>query len=148
MRQFTEIMDNRILFAALLSWLVAQILKVVLTLVNEHRLDFHKLISSGGMPSSHSAISTSLAIGVGQLYGYDSALFAIAAVLSFIVMYDAANVRLEAGKQAALLNRIIDVMQDPNVTMEVRLKELLGHTPLQVAAGAVLGIVVALILIP
>ncbi|MDA3733763.1 divergent PAP2 family protein [Niameybacter massiliensis] len=148
MRQFTEIMDNRILFAALLSWLVAQVLKVVLTLVNEHRLDFHKLISSGGMPSSHSAISTSLAIGVGQLYGYDSALFAIAAVLSFIVMYDAANVRLEAGKQAALLNRIIDVMQDPNVTMEVRLKELLGHTPLQVAAGAVLGIVVALILIP
>lgn len=148
MRQFTEIMDNKILFAALLSWLVAQVLKVVLTLVNEHRLDFHKLISSGGMPSSHSAISTSLAIGVGQLYGYDSALFAIAAVLSFIVMYDAANVRLEAGKQAALLNRIIDVMQDPNVTMEVRLKELLGHTPLQVAAGAVLGIVVALILIP
>lgn len=148
MRQFTEIMDNRILFAALLSWLVAQVLKVVLTLVNEHRLDFHKLIASGGMPSSHSAISTSLAIGVGQLYGYDSALFAIAAVLSFIVMYDAANVRLEAGKQAALLNRIIDVMQDPNVTMEVRLKELLGHTPLQVAAGAVLGIVVALILIP
>lgn len=148
MRQFTEIMDNKILFAALLSWLVAQVLKVLLTLFNEHRLDLHKLISSGGMPSSHSAISTSLAIGVGQLYGYDSALFAIAAVLSFIVMYDAANVRLEAGKQAALLNRIIDVMQDPNVTMEVRLKELLGHTPLQVAAGAVLGIVVALILIP
>lgn len=133
---------------ALLSWLVAQVLKVLLTLVNEHRLDFHKLVASGGMPSSHSAISTSLAIGVGQLHGYDSALFAIAAVLSFIVMYDAANVRLEAGKQAALLNRIIDVMQDPNVTLEVRLKELLGHTPLQVAAGAVLGIVMALILIP
>ncbi|MEF9959695.1 MAG: divergent PAP2 family protein [Niameybacter sp.] len=148
MRALTEIFSNSLLMVALLSWLVAQVLKVLLTLVNEHRLDFHKLVASGGMPSSHSAISTSLAIGVGQLHGYDSALFAIAAVLSFIVMYDAANVRLEAGKQAALLNRIIDVMQDPNVTLEVRLKELLGHTPLQVAAGAVLGIVMALILIP
>ena len=148
MRQFTELFNNSLLMVALLSWLVAQVLKVIITLVNEHHLDFKKLVSSGGMPSSHSAISTSLAIGVGQLHGYDSALFAIAAVLSFIVMYDAANVRLEAGKQAALLNRIIDVLQDPNVTLEVRLKELLGHTPLQVVAGAVLGVAMGLIFIP
>ena len=148
MERYTPIFSNSLLMVALLSWFIAQVLKVILTLINDHKLDFQKLISSGGMPSSHSAISTSLAIGVGQLYGYDSALFAIAAVLSFIVMYDAANVRLEAGKQAALLNRIIDVLQDPNVTLEVRLKELLGHTPLQVAAGAVLGIGIALILIP
>lgn len=148
MRQFTELFNNSLLMVALLSWLIAQVLKVIITLVNEHRLDFKKLVSSGGMPSSHSAISTSLAIGVGQLHGYDSALFAIAAVLSFIVMYDAANVRLEAGKQAALLNRIIDVLQDPNVTLEVRLKELLGHTPLQVLAGAVLGVAMGLIFIP
>nr|WP_307990387.1 divergent PAP2 family protein [uncultured Niameybacter sp.] len=148
MRQFTELFNNSLLMVALLSWFIAQVLKVIITLVNEHRLDFKKLVSSGGMPSSHSAISTSLAIGVGQLHGYDSALFAIAAVLSFIVMYDAANVRLEAGKQAALLNRIIDVLQDPNVTLEVRLKELLGHTPLQVLAGAVLGVAMGLIFIP
>ena len=148
MRQLTELLNNNLLMVALLSWLIAQVLKVILTLFNERRLDFKKLVSSGGMPSSHSAISTSLAIGVGQLHGYDSALFAIAAVLSFIVMYDAANVRLEAGKQAALLNRIIDVLQDPNVTLEVRLKELLGHTPLQVLAGAILGIAMGLIFIP
>ena len=148
MRQLTELLNNNLLMVALLSWLIAQVLKVILTLFNERRLDFKKLVSSGGMPSSHSAISTSLAIGVGQLHGYDSALFAIAAVLSFIVMYDAANVRLEAGKQAALLNRIIDVLQDPNVTLEVRLKELLGHTPLQVLAGAVLGVAMGLIFIP
>lgn len=148
MRQFTELFNNSLLMVALLSWFIAQVLKVIITLVNEHHLDFKKLVSSGGMPSSHSAISTSLAIGVGQLHGYDSALFAIAAVLSFIVMYDAANVRLEAGKQAALLNRIIDVLQDPNVTLEVRLKELLGHTPLQVLAGAVLGVAMGLIFIP
>lgn len=148
MRQFTELFNNSLLMIALMSWFTAQALKVMITLINERRLDFKKLFSSGGMPSSHSAISTSLAIGVGQLHGYDSALFAIAAVLSFIVMYDAANVRLEAGKQAALLNRIIDVLQDPNVTLEVRLKELLGHTPLQVLAGAVLGVAMGLIFIP
>ena len=146
MKQLTQLFSNDLLMVALLSWFIAQVLKVILTLINDHKLDLNKLVSSGGMPSSHSAISTSLAIGVGQLHGYDSAIFAVAAVLSFIVMYDA--VRLEAGKQAALLNRIIDVMQDPNVTLEVRLKELLGHTPLQVAAGAVLGIVTALIFIP
>ena len=148
MKQLTQLFSNDLLMVALLSWFIAQVLKVILTLINDHKLDLNKLVSSGGMPSSHSAISTSLAIGVGQLHGYDSAIFAVAAVLSFIVMYDAANVRLEACKQAALLNRIIDVMQDPNVTLEVRLKELLGHTPLQVAAGAVLGIVTALIFIP
>ncbi|MGL4797958.1 MAG: divergent PAP2 family protein [Cellulosilyticaceae bacterium] len=148
MEAYQEILSNQILMTALVSWFLAQLFKVVLTLINDRKLDFHKFIASGGMPSSHSSFTTALAIGVGQVHGYDGALFAIAAVFSFVVMYDAANVRLEAGKQAALLNRIIDVMQDPNVTLDARLKELLGHTPLQVAAGALLGIVTALILIP
>ena len=148
MNIFQEILANQILMVALISWFIAQVIKVILTLVNEHRLDFHKFISSGGMPSSHSSFTTALAIGVGQMYGYNSPLFAIAAVFCFVVMYDAANVRLEAGKQAAVLNRIIDVMQDPNVSLDERLKELLGHTPLQVGAGALLGILTALILIP
>ena len=130
MNTFQEIVSNNILMVAILSWFFAQLFKVILTLINDRKLDFHKFISSGGMPSSHSSFTTALAVGVGQMYGYDSPLFAIAAVFCFVVMYDAANVRLEAGKQAALLNRIIDVMQDPNVTLETRLKELLGHTPL------------------
>ncbi len=132
----------------MLSWFLAQFAKLILTLLNEKRLDFNKLISSGGMPSSHSSFSTAVAVGIGQVYGYDDGLFALAAVFCFIVMYDAANVRLEAGKQAALLNRIIDVMQDPHVKLDDRLKELLGHTPLQVAIGALLGIATALIFIP
>ncbi|MGL4345733.1 MAG: divergent PAP2 family protein [Cellulosilyticaceae bacterium] len=147
MEIYKQITSNQILMVSLLSWFVAQLLKVIITLVNEKRLDFEKLISSGGMPSSHSSFTVALAVAVGQLHGYDTALFAVAAVFSFVVMYDAANVRLEAGKQAALLNKIIETMQDPNVTLDVRLKELLGHTPLQVAAGAILGIVIALVCI-
>lgn len=148
METFQAILSNRILVVALISWFLAQLIKVILTLINDHKFDFQKFISSGGMPSSHSSFTVALAVGVGQMHGYDSSLFAVAAVFSFVVMYDAANVRLEAGKQAALLNRIIDVMQDPNVTLDARLKELLGHTPLQVAAGALLGIVTAIIWIP
>ncbi|MGL4737707.1 MAG: divergent PAP2 family protein [Cellulosilyticaceae bacterium] len=144
---FHEIGSNQILMVSLLSWFVAQVLKVIITLINEKKLDFEKLIASGGMPSSHSSFTVALAISVGQVHGYDTALFAIAAVFSCVVMYDAANVRLEAGKQAALLNKIIETMQDPNVTLDVRLKELLGHTPLQVAAGAILGIAIALVCI-
>lgn len=142
-----QLLDNKILLVALMSWLIAQVMKVILTLFNEHRLDLQKLIASGGMPSSHSSFSTALAIGVGKVEGYDSPLFAMALVFSFIVMYDAANVRLEAGKQAALLNKIIDTMQDPNVTLDERLKELLGHTPLQVLAGAILGVIVAIVFV-
>lgn len=148
MNTIQQLMSNHILMIALLSWFFAQVFKVILTLINEKRLDLSKFIASGGMPSSHSSFTTALAIGVGQTHGYNSSLFAVAAVFSFVVMYDAANVRLEAGKQAALLNRIIDVMQDPNVTLDERLKELLGHTPIQVAAGALLGIATALIWIP
>ncbi len=143
-----EMLANQILGVAFVSWFLAQIGKIILTLINEHRLDWRLLMASGGMPSSHSAFTVALAIAVGQVNGYDSTAFAIAAVFSFVVMYDAANVRLEAGKQAAILNRIMDVMQDPNVTLDERLKELLGHTPVQVVAGAVLGIVTALIMIP
>lgn len=148
MNTIEQLLSNHILMIALLSWFLAQLFKVVLTFINERKLDFQKFIASGGMPSSHSSFTTALAVGIGQVHGYNSSLFAIATVFSFVVMYDAANVRLEAGKQAALLNRIIDVMQDPNVTLDARLKELLGHTPLQVAAGALLGIVTALIWIP
>nr|WP_302599260.1 divergent PAP2 family protein [uncultured Cellulosilyticum sp.] len=136
---------NKILGVAILSWFIAQLLKFIITLVHEHEIDFRKFISSGGMPSSHSSFVTALAIGIGQVNGYDSSYFAIAAVLSFIVMYDAANVRLQAGKQAAMINQIIKVLEDPNLNAEQRLKEILGHTPLQVAAGCILGIVIGLL---
>ncbi|MDF2594284.1 MAG: acid phosphatase/vanadium-dependent haloperoxidase related protein [Clostridia bacterium] len=145
MQYIGQLSDNNILWVAILSWFVAQALKVLVTVIYEHKLDLRKFFASGGMPSSHSSFVVALAMGIGQVYGYDHVLFAIAAVFSFIVMYDAANVRLEAGKQAAIINQIIEVLEDPNLNPEERLKEILGHTPLQVLAGAILGIIVAMI---
>ena len=140
-----QLLSNKILGVAILSWFIAQVIKIVITLLQERKLDFTKLWASGGMPSSHSSFVTALAISVGQVQGYDSALFAACAVMSFVVMYDAANVRLEAGKQAVVINQIIKVLENPNLNPEERLKELLGHTPFQVFAGFVLGSVVSLI---
>lgn len=145
MNAVMQLLSNKILGVAILSWFIAQALKILITLLQEHRLDLSKLWASGGMPSSHSSFVTALTISIGQVHGYDSALFAVCAVVSFVVMYDAANVRLEAGKQAVVINQIIKVLENPNLNPEERLKELLGHTPLQVFAGFVLGVVVALI---
>lgn len=145
MNPIEQLLQNKILSVAIVSWFIAQSLKVIITLLQERRLDWSKLWASGGMPSSHSAFVMSLAISSGQVCGYDSTYFAIATVLSFVVMYDAANVRLEAGKQAAVINQIIEVLENPDLNPEERLKEILGHTPLQVLAGGVLGFIVAIL---
>ncbi|MBP3887050.1 MAG: divergent PAP2 family protein [Cellulosilyticum sp.] len=145
MNAITELFHNKILWVAILSWFIAQFLKIVVTLLQENRLDFTKLWASGGMPSSHSSFVMALATSVGLLYGFDSVYFAITMVFSFIVMYDAANVRLEAGRQAAVINQIIEVLENPDLNPEERLKEILGHTPIQVLAGGILGIVVAIL---
>lgn len=145
MNAIIELFHNKILWVAIFSWFIAQFLKIVVTLLQEHRLDLRKLWASGGMPSSHSSFVMALATSVGQLYGFDSVYFSIAMVLSFIVMYDAANVRLEAGKQAAVINQIIEVLENPDLNPEERLKEILGHTPIQVLAGGILGVVVAIL---
>ena len=97
------------------------------------------------MPSSHSSFVMALSGSVGQLYGFDSVYFAISMVFSFIVMYDAANVRLEAGRQAAMINQIIEVLENKELNPEQRLKEILGHTPIQVLAGGILGIIVSIV---
>lgn len=144
MNSLVELFSNKILWVAVLSWFIAQFLKIVVTLLQEHRLDFTKFWASGGMPSSHSAFVMALTGSVGQLYGLDSPYFAISMVFSFIVMYDAANVRLEAGKQAAVINQIIAVLENPDLNPEDRLKEILGHTPIQVLAGGILGVLVSI----
>lgn len=145
MNALSELISNKVLWVAVLSWFIAQFLKVVITLLQEHRLDLSKFWASGGMPSSHSSFVMALTGSVGRLYGFDSTYFAIAMVFSFIVMYDAANVRLEAGKQAAAINQIIQLLENPELNPEERLKEILGHTPLQVLAGGILGFVVSII---
>lgn len=149
MQDFLTIFDNHILVVALLACLFAQVLKVVFELVRHGKANLKVLTETGGMPSSHSALVAALATGVGQTRGWSSAEFAIAFVVAVIVMYDAAGVRQAAGKQARLLNQIIDELfsEKPEFN-EDRLKELLGHTPVQVIAGSVLGVVVSWIASP
>ena len=138
----SEIINNHALLAAVLAWFVAQLLKVMLVLLKERRWDVSRMIGSGGMPSYHSALVVALAVTIGKTLGFQSPEFAIAAALALVVMYDAANVRRAAGKQAELLNKIVeDLYRGKHIDGE-RLKELLGHTPVEVAAGALLGIVV------
>jgi len=140
-----DIITNKELIAPVIAWAAAQLLKVILTLARERRLDLHLLVASGGMPSSHSALVSALAIAVGMVSGWGSAAFAIAAVLAMVVMYDSAGVRQSVGQQAVVLNRIIEELRfrRPLAELERDLRELIGHTSFQVIAGGVVGIVVA-----
>lgn len=135
---------NLIINLAFLAWATAQILKLLVTLVMDRRWDWQHILSSGGMPSSHSACVCACAAGTGYLYGLDSAIFAIAAVMAAVVMYDAFNVRQETGKQARVLNYIMEnwPQMKPEEIFDKALKELVGHTPLQVLMGALLGIAI------
>lgn len=138
---------NKLINAAIIAWTLAQILKVVIDLIRFKSLDFSRLVGSGGMPSSHSACVCAVAAAAGKLCGMGSVDFAIAATFAFIVMFDAFNVRRAAGEQAKILNFIMnnwDKMTPDLFGKE--LKELLGHTPIQVFVGAFLGIAVGLIM--
>ena len=117
--------------------------KILIELVRVKRLNWYLLIASGGMPSSHTAIITAVATSIGLAYGFDSALFALAAVVSLVVMYDASGVRRQAGRHAMLINTIIENIEDTGIKLDRKLKTLLGHSPIEVLAGAVLGVLVA-----
>ena len=136
-------LGNLSLALSVMAWAIAQILKVVVVLVRKHRLDFRNILSSGGMPSSHSAFVCACAAATGNLYGWSSALFAVAAVVAIVVMYDASHVRKAAGEQAKILNYMMEHWTEMKPDLFGKeLKELLGHTPIQVFAGAVLGVAV------
>lgn len=135
--------SNKAITVPVLAWFVAQVLKCALVLIKEKKLDFTRFTGSGGMPSSHSAFVVSLAAIIGKTYGWNSGVFAISSAVALIVMYDAAGVRRAAGRQAEVLNKLIVTHEEINVNEE--LKELLGHTPLQVLAGAALGILLGLL---
>lgn len=135
---------NSILFTAFLGWFIAQLLKMIFVLMHDKKLDLTRMIGSGGMPSSHSAFVTSLATSVGLTDGFYSTTFAISVVFAMVVMYDAAGVRRAAGQQAQILNRLIEQWNNYE-KREKQLKELLGHTPVEVFAGAVLGIIIAVL---
>jgi acid phosphatase family membrane protein YuiD len=136
------IIYNKTIWVAILSWAIAQILKIILTFFQQDKLDLSRIYGSGGMPSSHTSLVMALSFSLGKTYGFDSAYFAIAIVLAMVVMYDAAGVRRAAGKQAELLNFLL---HHHETAPKEQLKELLGHTPIEVIAGAVLGIAVGLL---
>lgn len=149
MENFSDILNNYVLLVALVACIAAQILKAIIELVRHRKLNLKVMVETGGMPSAHSALVTALACGVGQTIGWASPFFAATCVFAIIVMYDAAGVRQAAGKQARVLNQIIDeLFQEKPEFKEDRLKELLGHTPFQVIAGSILGVFISWLAAP
>ncbi len=143
---FLNIFENSILWTAIIGWFTAQVLKVIFVCIKHKRLDFRRFVGSGGMPSSHSSTVMALSTATGLTEGFSSTVFAVSLVLAMVVMYDAAGVRRAAGQQAKILNKIVDDWGKASpADTEKKLKELLGHTPVEVFAGAILGIVIALI---
>jgi acid phosphatase family membrane protein YuiD len=141
-----EILGNYALWIALCAWFVAQVLKIITELLRKRRLDLRLLISSGGMPSSHSSFVTAVTTVIGLTEGFDSPIFALGAIVSLIVMYDASGVRRAAGRQAKVINDLLASIENTGIKLDKKLKEMLGHTPVEVAAGGILGIVIALAL--
>lgn len=137
--------QNKIFLVTVIAWFVAQSIKVLLGVVKEGRFNFKWFVGTGGMPSSHVAGVVALATSMGLNYGFDSSLFAISMVFAIIVMFDAQGVRHATGKQAEILNKIVEDIYAKKHVEEDKLKELIGHTPVQVLAGALVGIFIALV---
>lgn len=140
------LLHNRILLAALLGWIVAQTCKTALELLRQRKLNLNRLVSAGGMPSSHAALVTSLATATGRIAGLSSVAFAISVVLAAIVMYDATGVRYAVSIQARILNQIIDEAFQGHPMAAKRLYEFIGHTPIEVLVGTILGIFIGFLM--
>lgn len=145
MKEITDFVTNKYIYIPLLVWFSIQAFKVIWDLVQTKKFNFKRILGAGGMPSSHSAVVMCLAMMIGKEYGFGSSIFALSIIFSFVVMYDAAGVRRAAGKQAALLNKIINTPGLSIPQVQERLVEVLGHTPVQVLVGAVIGVAVGLI---
>jgi acid phosphatase family membrane protein YuiD len=147
LNNFGKILDNKVLIACLVAWLIAQVLKIALTFYSSKKIDLTRFVGSGGMPSSHTSFVMALSTSIGRLNGWNSPLFAISICFAFVVMYDAAGVRRAAGNQAKILNIIIEDLAHNKPLENEKLKELIGHTPKEVLAGAILGILVGNVMI-
>jgi hypothetical protein len=146
MDPFVEFSKNYIFFISFVAWLSAQTVKVILGVFKEKRFNFRWFLGTGGMPSAHTACVAALSTTIGLTYGFDSALFAIAVIFTLIIMFDAQTVRFTTGRQAKILNQMLDDIYWKKKLDEEKVKEFLGHTPVEVFAGAALGIVVALLM--
>lgn len=136
---------NNIIIAPICAWTTAQLLKMLIALVQKRQVDLRYLVTSGGMPSAHSAIVSALATSVAMVEGFGSIAFGISVILALIVTYDAAGVRRAVGKQSIILDRIVKELRErrPISELEQDLREFIGHTPVQVFVGAILGIAIA-----
>lgn len=148
MHSITGLFHNHVLLAALIGWFLAQAIKIPIHFLVEKEWDFSRFHGSGGMPSSHTSMTVAATIMVGALQGFDSAVFAVSLVFTTVVMYDATGVRRETGRQATIINRILDtVLIKGKPISDVELKELVGHKPIEVAGGFLLGLAIAAVYI-
>jgi len=139
------VLQNKVLIAVLTAWLLAQILKIPTEYLRSRRWMWAMLFAAGGMPSSHSALMVSGTLAVGLYYGFDNPLFGIAVAVTMIITHDAAGVRWQAGKHAERINVLFDELLHGHLVNEKELKEVIGHTPLEVIGGIILGLLVATI---
>ena len=147
MNVFEQLFQNRVLLCGVVAWAAAQVLKVLINLAMEKMLNLKRLIGMGGMPSSHTSFVFSVCLMTGLKAGFDSVSFAVAFTLMAVVIYDAMGVRAETGKQGAVINRILrEFLMEGKPITEDKLKELVGHTPLEVLGGLIVGIVVVMLM--
>jgi len=142
---FMMFITNKYVYVPIILWVCIQTYKVIHDLYTTKKFNFKRILGAGGMPSSHSAVVTSIATLIGKYQGVDSAIFGLALMFAFVVMYDACGVRRAAGKQAKVLNEIVNTPGLTGVEIQGKLQEALGHTPVQVFVGALIGIIAGLI---
>lgn len=142
---FIQFFTSKYIYVPFLTWFFIQLFKVIWDLVTTKKFNFKRILGAGGMPSSHSAVVMSITTMIGKEYGVGSSIFATCLIFSCVVMYDAAGVRRAAGKQAVLLNKIVQTPGLSGLEVQEKLVEVLGHTPIQVIVGAIIGILVGLI---
>ena len=143
---FLMFITNKYVYVPIILWACIQTYKVIYDLYTTKRFNFKRILGAGGMPSSHSAVVTSIATLIGKYQGVDSAIFGLALMFALVVMYDACGVRRAAGKQAKVLNEIVNTPGLTGIEIQGKLQEALGHTPVQVFVGAAIGIIAGLIL--
>lgn len=140
---FIQIFRNKIFMTTLSAWIIAQTIKVTIGVIRQRKFDFRWFVGTGGMPSSHAAGASCLATAMGLEYGFDSVFFALAASFAIVVMFDAQGVRRATGRQARILNKITEDIYWKGRIEEMRLRELIGHTPIEVVGGFFVGVITA-----
>ena len=143
---FMMFITNKYIYVPMMLWVLIQSFKVIYELYKTKKFNFRRILGAGGMPSSHSAVVVSIATLIGKNFGVNSAIFALSLIVALVVMYDACGVRRAAGKQAKLLNEIVNTPGLSSVQVQEKLQEALGHTPVQVFVGALIGLIAGIVL--